>query len=119
MELLNWLLEHGLPEAKSFAPQIETTQATSGCGCGCPSILLHVEEGAPLGTNCDRIISDVVGMTTEGKSIGVLLFQNEGKLTELEVYPLDDIEGSCGFPVLDSLRKLEWVDPSTPEGSKE
>jgi hypothetical protein len=117
--LLSWLLEHGLPEAKSFAPQVEAIRATHGCSCGCPSISLHVEEGVPLGTNSNRIISDVLGTATEGKSIGVILFQNDGKLSELEVYSFDDIEGNWGFPILDSLRKLEWDAPSTPEGTKE
>jgi hypothetical protein len=118
LELLNWLVEHGLPEAKSFAPQIERIRATRGCGCGCPSIALDVEDGVPLGTSSDTVISDVVGMTTEGKSIGVILIQNDGKLTELEVYSPDTIEGSWGFPILDGLQKCEWVELSTLKSLK-
>jgi hypothetical protein len=119
MELLRWLLEHGLPEADSFAPQIERIRATRGCDCGCPSISLYVDESAPLGTSSNKIISDVFGKTHEGNAVGVILFQSEGKLTELEVYSLDEIEGNWGFPALDSLQKCEWVDTSTPCGSKE
>jgi hypothetical protein len=77
-----------------------------------------VEDGVPLGTSSDTVISDVVGMTTEGKSIGVILIQNDGKLTELEVYSPDTIEGSWGFPILDGLQKCEWVELSTLKSLK-
>jgi hypothetical protein len=66
MKLLNWLLENGLPEAKTFAPQVEGIRATPWCDCGCPSISLHVEEGLPLGTCSSSVISDVVAKTPEG-----------------------------------------------------
>jgi len=42
-------------------------------------------------------------MTPEGKKVGLLLFQKDGKLDLLEEYMLDIIEGNWGFPVLDSL----------------
>lgn len=100
---MNWLLEHGLPEAKTFAPQVENIRATPWCDCGCPSISLHVEEGAPLGISSYSPIADVVGMTPEGKKVGLLLFQKNGKLDLLEEYELSVIEGVWGFPVLDSL----------------
>jgi hypothetical protein len=104
MALLNWLLEHGLPEAKTFVPQVEKIRATPWCDCGCPSISLHVEEGAPLGISSYSPISDVVGMTPDGKKIGVFLFQKDGKLTLMESYLLDVIEGNWNFPVFDSLQ---------------
>jgi hypothetical protein len=118
MTLLTWLLEHSSPEAKSFIPQLEKIKVSRGCDCGCPSIKLYVDESVSLGLSSSNIISDVVGMTTEDKSVGLLLFQNDGKLTELEVYSIDDIEGDWGFPVLDSLHKIEWVDQPIQKGSK-
>jgi hypothetical protein len=107
LALLNWLLEHGLPEAKTFAPQVEKILATPWCDCGCPSISLHVDEEAPLGACSTTVISDVVGKTSEGKRIGVLLFQKDGKLTLLESYLLDIIEGHWDFPVFNSLQTWE------------
>jgi hypothetical protein len=107
LALLNWLLKHGLPEARTFAPQLEKIRATPWCDCGCPSISLHVEVGAPLGTGSSRVISDVVGKTPDGKKIGILLFQKDRKLTLLESYLLDVIEGSWDFPVLNSLQTWE------------
>jgi hypothetical protein len=107
LALLNWLLEHGLPEAITFAPQVEKIRATPWCDCGCPSISLHLEDGVSLGASSNTVISDVVGKTPEGKRIGVLLFQKDGKLTLLESYLLDIVEGNWDFPVLESLQTLE------------
>jgi len=119
IELLNWLVEHGLPEAKSFAPQVEKIRATPWCDCGCPSISLYVEEGAPVGMSSNSVIADVVGKTPEGKKIGVLLFQKGGKLSILEVYALDIIEGYWGFPVYESMQTWESLGQSTMKVSKE
>ena len=102
-ELLAWLLEHGLPEARTFAPQLKNIRATSRCDSGCPSISLHVEEGLPLGTSSKTVISDFTGKTSKDKNFGLLLFQKDGKLTLLEFYELDIMEGNWEFPVLDSL----------------
>jgi hypothetical protein len=103
LALLSWLLEHGLPEAKTFAPQVEKIRATPWCDCGCPSISLHVGEDAPLGISSYSPIADFVGTTQGGKRVGLLLFQKDGKLDLLEEYELDVIEGTWGFPVIDSL----------------
>jgi hypothetical protein len=119
LALLTWLLEHGLPEAKSFAPQVEGIRATRWCDCGCPSISLHVEEGVPLGKCSYSPISDVVAKTPNGKKVGVLLFQKHGKLSILEVYSLDIIEGDWGFPVYESLQTWENVGLSTMRSREE
>jgi hypothetical protein len=119
LALLTWLLEHGLPEAKTFAPQVEKIRATRWCDCGCPSISLHVEEGVPLGTCSYSVISDVVAKTPEGKKIGVLLFQKHGKLSILEVYSMDIIEGDWGFPVYESLGTWEDVGQSSMKDTTE
>jgi hypothetical protein len=113
LKLLNWLLANGLPEARSFASQVEKLRATRWCDCGCPSISLHVEEGVPLGASSLSLISDVLGKTPAGKKIGVLLFQKGGRLSILEVYSLDVIEGDWGFPVYESLQTWESAGLST------
>jgi hypothetical protein len=107
LALLSWLLNHGLPEAQTFAAQADGILATSWCDCGCPSISLHVKEGAPLGAGSNTVISDVVGKTPSGKKIGMLLFQKDGRLTLLESYLLDVVEGNWGFPGLESLQTWE------------
>jgi hypothetical protein len=107
LALLNWVLEHGVPEAKTFAPQVEKIHATPWCDCGCPSISLHVEDGLPLGSFPYSVISDVLAKTPEGKKMGILLFQKEGKLSLLEMYSLDINEGDWDFPIYESLQTWE------------
>jgi hypothetical protein len=119
LELLKWLLDHGLPDAESFALQLGKLRAKPWCNCGCPSISLLVDDDVPLGTSSFRIISDAIGKTPDGKKIGLLLFQKDGKLSTLEVYSMDIIEGDWGFPDYKSLQTWESLGLSTMKGSEE
>jgi hypothetical protein len=53
------------------------------------------------------VIGDLCGKTAKGEIVGVLLFQDAGKLSELEVYSLDgmihDDSPEFGLPTIDSL----------------
>jgi hypothetical protein len=111
-ELLCWILEHGSEETRSFLPQVEGIRAVRSCTCGCPSIGLRVADSAFLGTsNNGRVIGDLDGKTAKGELVGVLLFQDAGKLSELEVYSLDgEIHGDSqefGLPTVESLGFFE------------
>jgi hypothetical protein len=119
LALLNWVLEHGVPEAKTFALQVKGIRATPWCDCGCPSISLHVEEGLPLGSYPYSVISDVLAKTPEGKKMGILLFQDRGRLSILEMYSLDIIEGDWRFPVYESLQTWEDFGRFTMKDAKE
>jgi hypothetical protein len=114
--LLRWILEHGSDEAKSYLPQIEGMRAKSSCSCGCLSIALEVlDEAAAAFASKDRIVADLLGQTAEGISVGVLIFQDEGKLSELEVYPFEDQSASFGLPTIESLSPFETGKPVSPE----
>jgi hypothetical protein len=107
-ELLYWTLEHGSEETKSFLPQVASIQAIRSCTCGCPSIQLYVTEAAPLGiSHSGRVIVDLVGKTPNGELVGVLVFQDAGKLRELEFYLLDGEEKEFGLPTIASLSPFE------------
>lgn len=107
-KLLRWALEHGSNEAKAYLPQVEGMRARSSCSCGCPSIRLEVSASAPIGLEVkDRIVADFLGQTSEGLGVGLLIFQDEGKLCELEVYPYDDAGRFC-------LPKIESLTPFNP-----
>lgn len=110
-KLLRWILEHGSDEARSYLPQIEGIRAKFSCSCGCPSISLVVSNGAlNTVTAKERIVADLTGRTSEGISVGVLVFQDEGKLSELEVYPYDN-DGEFGLPTIESLASFETGEP--------
>jgi hypothetical protein len=115
--LLHWLLEHGPSNAKQFLPQLQGILAVRSCTCGCPSISLMVADGIPdVQGQTDRVICDFSGATPEGLSVGVLGFQDAGRLTELEIYPYDDPPADApefGFPSTDSLSPFEISEPSS------
>ena len=112
--LLRWILEHSLEEAKTFLPQVDGMQAVRSCICGCPTIHLSAVEGAPLGNmQSGRIICDLIGKTAKSELVGLMLFQNGGKLSCLEGYSLDAEIGppEFGFPVLEGLGEFEVNQP--------
>lgn len=109
--LIRWTLEHGSDEAKSYVPQIEGMKARSSCSCGCPSVCFVVSDSAPAAIPTkDRVVVDLSGQTAEGVSVGVLIFQDNGRLSELEIYPYAD-EGKFGLPVIDSLSPFVVGEP--------
>jgi hypothetical protein len=121
-ELLRWILENGSDAAKTFLPQVEGVRAVRSCICGCPSIQLIVEEGVQRGiSNSGRVICDLWGRTRKGELVGVLLFQDDGRICELEAYSLDgeiqDDGNEYEFPTVQSLRELEAGEPPAPNHS--
>jgi hypothetical protein len=106
-ELLNHVLSHGSETARSYLPQTDGIRVVRSCTCGCPSVTLHPLEGAPPGTAGDeRVICDLAGVTASGESVGLLVFVDEGRLAELEIYPFGDFVSKSpdsNFPTLESL----------------
>jgi hypothetical protein len=122
-QLLRWVLEHGTDFAKSFLPQMEGIRATRGCACGCPSISLIVAEDAPLGRfEPGRLVIDLLGNTAKEELVGLLVFQAGGKLSGLEVYPLDekiiDFDKEFGLPTPESLHDFKQQTASAEQGLK-
>jgi hypothetical protein len=104
------LFDAGHDDLRSFEPQLKGMLARRTCSCGCPSIELRVSEGTPLGQDRgERIVGDFAGETSAGDPVGVLVFQERGRLAELEVYSMDGLAtGEFGFPQVDSLKMIEW-----------
>ena len=107
-KLLRWILEHGSEHLRSYLPQLDGICGTRSCSCGCPSVCLRPLDGAPPGINKgDRVIGDFVGASASGESVGVILFQGDGRLSELEIYPFSDFknkEPDSNFPLVESLQ---------------
>jgi len=101
-QLIQWLLEHGTAEAISYASQLPGLHVVARCGCGCPTIDLAVEGATVATTGPSRLLADYYGTTPGGSEVGVILHGREGKISELEVYPL--AETSPHLPKIESLR---------------
>jgi hypothetical protein len=102
--LIEWLIANGIPEAKNYAQQLEGLHVVSHCSCGCPTVDLAVVNAQASTTGPSRILADFLGVTPEGQQVGVMLHAREGKISELEVYPMDETVGS-------SLPKIESLNP--------
>jgi hypothetical protein len=106
-KLLLWVLEHGSDDLRSYLPQLEGMRAAGSCDCGCTSIYLEPLDSAPLGINCgERIVGEFLGVTVSGDSIGLILFQDCGRLSELEIYPYAHFESKspeANFPKIEGL----------------
>ncbi len=55
------------------------------------------------------MVSDAHGTDPGGHAVGVLLFADDGYLSEIEVYSVDD-DDFGGLPQPDLLRLDEWSD---------
>jgi hypothetical protein len=102
------LFEIGSDDLRSFEAQLQGISARRSCSCGCPSIELAISDSATLGKDRgERIVGDFAGHTVDRSPVGILIFQENGKLAELEVYSMDDL-GEFGLPLLESVQVLEW-----------
>jgi hypothetical protein len=87
-QLVEWLIEHGIPEAKLYSPQLPGLHVVSRCSCGCPTVDFAVEGSEVSAVGPSHILADFMGKTPDGIDAGVILHGREGKISELEVYPL-------------------------------
>jgi hypothetical protein len=102
LELLVWMLENGKPEARAFFPQLQGILVTSSCACGCPSIGLSVRpEHAPAYTS-ERILVSAHS-DSEKSCVGLILWPENGKLADLEVWEVGIDERPYDLPAIDSL----------------
>ncbi len=111
--LLEWLLQHSTPEAKTYLSQIPHVTVVSRCPCGCPTIDLAVNsQTAPIESPA-MLLADAEATSPEGIPVGLLLFARQGLLDTLEIFAYGD-ETKLTWPELKDLRP---VHPS-PEGGR-
>ena len=110
--LAEHLLKHaGVPDADTFIPQLDHLRVVGKCSCGCPTVDLAVPSELrvqrPPG---ERLIADAIGRVN-GKVVGAMIFQNDGLLSLLEVYRLEDFSDEpFGLPALETIERLDWSD---------
>jgi hypothetical protein len=85
--LVRWMLEHGVPEAAAFLPQLELAEVTPWrCPCGCASINFQIR-GKPVAPPGAHPIAEFVFGEKDAPS-GIFVFEKDGILSGLEVYGL-------------------------------
>jgi hypothetical protein len=108
--LLDFLLSRDFPGRAELVRQAETVQTNGlSCSCGCPSFSLVPDRSLPAAavTYADRMVSDAHGTDPGGNAVGVLLFTEDGYLSQVEVYSVegDDFDG---LPRPELLQLSEW-----------
>jgi hypothetical protein len=111
--LVQWLLEHGNPDAASYLPQLAQARVVSRCPCGCASIDFAIGGAvAPAGARM-LVLSDYVWQADDGAHCGVFVFACGGQLAGLEVWTAD------GAGPVSTLPEVERLHPLAAERSGE
>lgn len=90
LDLIRWLLHHGLEGATDFLPQVDQARVVGHCSCGCPSVDLSVQGVGPDRRSGMRLLSDWLWPTPEGL-FGVVLFATADRLACLEAWSVDGL----------------------------
>jgi hypothetical protein len=88
--LLQWLLSSSRQDLESYRCQIPFVRVVGSCACGCATIGLKLNPGVVRGSELSGgIVADAYGKSPSGHYIEVILHQNEGELSELEIVWFD------------------------------
>jgi hypothetical protein len=107
--LLEFLLTEPFEGREALGEQAKSV-VTEGlsCGCGCPSISLSPDRQLHPATVLDRVPVEAHGFDPERNLVGVLLFVDDGYMSELEVYSYEGDFG--GVPDPADLQISRWSD---------
>ena len=87
--------------ASGLESQVPSLTVVAYCECGCGSVSFAVPEGPAYGIE----LASGCGLTSEGATVGVLVFGNSETIESLEIWQADEEEAS--FPKPESVRK--WL----------
>lgn len=106
--LAQWLLEHGVPDALAFLPQLDDAEVTDWkCKCGCASIDFQIRGQPAAPPGAIRVLADYLFGGVDALC-GVFIFESGGVLSGLEVYGL-----ACDAPsILPQPEELRPFDNS-------
>ena len=105
--IAEWLLTHAEAPVRSYIPQLNNLRVVGYCDCGCPTVHFRAVYGTPAAEPRDTPVADAFGKVG-GKLVGVMLLQQDGLLTCLEVYDLDEIAHPYGLPDVSTLEPAKW-----------
>jgi hypothetical protein len=97
-----WFLESDIPQLKA---QIDALTVVSKCTCGCPTVDFALE-GIPIPRKGEHVIRDYLA-TVDGEEVGIMLFQNDGRLSSLEVYSAAGTDKPFGLPEIEAIFSWE------------
>ena len=88
--LLQWLLSSSNQAIEPYRRQIPFVRVVGSCRCGCATIDLKLKQKTMHGdVTIGSIVAEANGYSPSGYPVEVILHQNEGELSELEVVWFD------------------------------
>ena len=105
LELVDWLLRHGVSDAEIFFPQVQHLKVVAHCQCGCASIDFSVGQERPKKLGM-RVLSDYQWRDSEGHLFGIFLFEQDDLLGGLEVWSIDGDETPATLPAIELLEPI-------------
>lgn len=104
--LVRWLLQHGIPQAKDYLPQLDRARVASRCYCGCASIDFAIDGVVPPPGDGIGILADYEWRGPRGEMFGVFVFERERVLAGLEVWSQDGLAEANSLPNTELLRPI-------------
>jgi hypothetical protein len=104
--LVRWLLEHGIPRATDYLPQLDRAWVASRCYCGCASIDFAIAGVVPPPGDGIGILADYEWKGPRGEMFGVFVFERGGLLAGLEVWSQDGLAEAKSLPSTELLRPI-------------
>ena len=104
--LVRWLLEHGIPQAADYLPQLDRVRVVSRCYCGCASVNFAINDVVPPFGDSISILADYEWQAVGGELFGVFVFERGGLLAGLEVWSQDGLAPAVALPNIEQLRPV-------------
>ncbi len=104
--LVRWLLQHGIPQASGYLPQLDRARVASRCYCGCASINFAIDGVVPPPGNGISILADYEWQAAGSELFGVFVFERGGLLAGLEVWSQDGLSQATSLPDIEQLRPV-------------
>ena len=85
--------------------EADALEVFTRCGCGkCPTIMFHAAPEKKK--ESERVLADFQGGDPQSGLVGIMLWERDGQLSELEAWSIDRPEVSA-WPKLETIRPLE------------
>ena len=109
---MRFMLSEPFPGRDELIPQAGTVRSTgASCSCGCPSFGLAPDRDLAPAHVLDRVPVSATGWDPGGNLVGVLLFVDNGYLSNLEVFSAGARHEFAGVPDPAELTIDEWSEP--------
>jgi hypothetical protein len=90
-KLVRFMLTEPFPGRDELLRQLESVQTRgSSCDCGCPSFWLDPAKDLPPADVLESVPVSATGRDPGGNLVGVLLFVNNGYMSDLEVFSFEE-----------------------------